>query len=153
MAMSVILRTYLAHKGIAYDILPHRHTDSSVDSALTAHIPVEKLAKSVVLEDENGYLMAVIPANERLQLRRLHKTLGRNVELATEHELEKLFTDCETGAVPAVGDAFGMETVVDTRLDLCSDVYIEAGDHEDLIHLKGVSFRKLMKDANHMALC
>ena len=135
MTMARTLQTYLAHKGIAYDILPHRHTDTSINSANTAHIPAEQLAKSVILEDENGYVMAVIPADRHVRIGRLNQLLNRRMGLATEAELPPLFADCDPGAVPPLGDAYGIATVVDESLDDCPDIYLEAGDHEDLICL------------------
>lgn len=153
MAISRTLQTYLAHKGIAYDILPHRHTDTSVNSANSAHIPPDRLAKSVILEDENGYVMAVIPANRHVRIGRLNRVLNRRMGLATEAELSPLFNDCDPGAVPPLGDAFGIATVVDESLDECPDVYLEAGDHEDLIHLKGTAFRRLMRGSQHARIC
>ena len=153
MAISRTLQTYLAHKGIAYDILPHRHTDTSVNSANSAHIPLDRLAKSVILEDEDGYVMAVIPANRHVRIGRLNRVLNRRMGLATEAELSPLFNDCDPGAVPPLGDAYGITTVVDESLDECPDVYLEAGDHEDLIHLKGTAFRRLMRGSQHARIC
>ncbi len=153
MTMALTLQKYLANKGIAYDLLPHRYTDTSLNSATTAHIPADKLAKPVIFEDEDGYLMAVIPANRHVKIGKLNHTLKRRMGLATESVLEELFGDCEPGAIPPVGEAYGIDTLVDESLEACPDVYMEAGDHEDLIHLKGAAFRKLMKHSQHGRIC
>lgn len=149
MSMSVTLEKFLRIQGIAYDIMPHRHTTTSVDAANTAHVPPEMFAKSVILEDENGYLMAVIPADHHVKIGKLNKVLGRNMGLATEQELLALFSDCELGAIPALGEAYGIDTIVDDSLTECPDIYMEAGDHQDLIHIKGASFRMLMEHTQH----
>jgi Ala-tRNA(Pro) deacylase len=67
--------------------------------------------------------------------------------MATEGEIEALFADCETGAVPPVGSAYGLKTVIDESLDGLSDVYIEGGDHESLIHMTKQQFGSLMEEA------
>jgi Ala-tRNA(Pro) deacylase len=152
MTMANTLRKYLAEHGVSYDVLPHRHTATTMNAATTAHVPAEKVAKPVILEDETGYLMAVVPANHHVKIGKLNKLLGRHMGLATEPELKTLFADCELGAIPPVGEAYGIETVVDQSLTECPDIYMEAGDHEDLIHLKGASFRKLMKHAQHATI-
>lgn len=149
MTMSITLQKYLARQGIPYDIVPHRHTATSMNAANSAHVPAARVAKPVILEDERGYLMAVIPANQHVKIAKVNRALGRQMGLATEAELINLFNDCEPGAIPPVGDAFGIETIVDDELTQSPEIYMEAGDHEDLIHLKGVSFRKLMKGAQH----
>ncbi len=153
MAIALTLQKYLADNGVAYDLLPHRHTSSSMNTAQSAHIPGKNLAKSVILEDENGYLMAVIPATERVKFRKVNHAVNRHMGMATESELGHLFSDCELGAIPAVGEAYSMESIVDARLESCSDIYFESGDHEELVHIKGSSFRKLMKNSQHATIC
>lgn len=153
MAMSPTLQRFLSQQAVAYEILSHKPTVTSLNSASAAHVPGTKLAKPVVLEDEDGYLMAVIPATEHLKISSLNRTLRRNMGLATERELHKLFADCDLGAIPPIGLAFGMATVVDDSLMRCSDVYFEAGDHSELVHVKGSSFRKLMQRSQHAELC
>ena len=96
--------------------------------------------------------MAVVPANQHVKIGKVNQLLGRHMGLATEPELQDLFSDCELGAIPAIGEAYGIVTIVDDSLTSCSDVYIDAGDHEDFVHLKGVSFRKLMQHAEHASI-
>jgi len=153
MAIALTLQKYLADNGVAYDLLPHHHTSSSMNTAKSAHIPGKNLAKSVILEDENGYLMAVIPATEHVKFRKVNHAVNRHMGMATESELESLFFDCELGAIPAVGEAYSMESIVDDKLEDCSDIYFESGDHEKLVHIKGSSFRKLMKYSQHASIC
>lgn len=143
----------LAHRGIAYDIVHHHRSNSSLNTAHSAHIPAHKLVKSVILEDESGYLMALIPANQHIRVQQLNLQLNREMGLAAEQELSALFTDCDPGAIPPVGPAYGMEMVVDEDLDACEDVYIEAGNHTDLLHLSGKAFHKLTADHTHAAIC
>lgn len=147
MAISMTLQRYLDGQGIQFDLMPHKHTFNSSSTAEAAHIPGDSLAKAVLLEDQQGYLMAVIPSTHRLNLAMLRSTLHRPLELATEGELTELFPDCELGAVPPVGSAFGLETVVDQSLLIRPEIWFEAGDHEDVVHLLGSQFRSLVEDA------
>ena len=147
MAISMTLAEYLNNAGISYDLVAHPFTHSSLDSAESAHIPGDKLAKCVVLEDNEGYLLAVIPSTHRLDLDSLQRYLGRKMNLVSEMRLTQLFHDCEFGAIPPIGKAFGYETLLDNSLLECDDVYFEAGDHTDLVHLTGNQFKSLMGDA------
>lgn len=153
MAMSQTLQKFLAQHGIAYEVLPHPYTATSMNTASAARVPSDKLAKPVILEDEQGYIMAVIPANRHVKIGEIRHMLHRNMGLATEAELQQLFPDCELGAVPPIGQAYGMETIIDDSLIKASDIYFEAGDHEDVVHIKGAAFRRLMKHAPHGSLC
>jgi Ala-tRNA(Pro) deacylase len=150
MAIASTVSNFLAEHDVAYDVLTHPHTATSGESAQAAHVPGTRLAKSVVLEDEQGYLMVVLPSNRQIDLGELHRQLNRNLGLATEGELGRLFSDCEIGALPAMGPAYGMETLVDDALAEQSDIYFEAGDHEQLIHVSAETFQTLLgDDARH----
>ena len=53
--------------------------------------------------------------------------LGRSVHLASEEEVEDIFVDCARGAVPPVGECYGLDVIVDNSLNDHSDFYIEGG--------------------------
>jgi Ala-tRNA(Pro) deacylase len=96
---------------------------------------------------QRGYLMAVIPANHRLDLEEMGEYFADEMALASERNLEKLFPDCAPGAIPPVGDAYGIRTFWDTHLGDCRDVYFEGGDHRTLVHVNGADFATLMRGA------
>jgi Ala-tRNA(Pro) deacylase len=144
MAIASTVSRYLAEYDVPYVVMGHPHTATSAESASVAHVPGKLLAKSVVLEDAEGYLMVVLPASRRLDLGELQRQLKRRLELANEYELGSLFSDCETGALPAIGPAYGLETLVDDALAEQPEIYFEAGDHEQLIHVSAEVFETLM---------
>lgn len=144
MAIASRLKWYLESHHINYEIIHHSHTSTALGSARAAHVPSGLVAKCVLLEDERGYVMAVIPSSCRLEIEAIDQELGRHLELATEAELGDIFTTCEVGAVPAVGDAFNIPSAVDQSLMRLPDAYFEAGDHEGLIHVSGRDFRSLL---------
>jgi Ala-tRNA(Pro) deacylase len=75
--------------------------------------------------------------------------LGSEVDMANEEQIETLLIDCESGSVPAIGAAYGLNVVVDDSLVQQPDIYFEGGDHANLVHVSGTSFQKLMTDARH----
>jgi Ala-tRNA(Pro) deacylase len=149
MAVAMTLKEYLNRWGVDYEVVPHVHTSSSLETAQAAHVPGDKLAKCVMTEDYRGYLMVVVPANHEVEFSKLDELLDRRLALATEEELADIFTDCEVGAIPPLGEAYGIDVAVDTSLSNCDDIYFEAGDHLELIHLRGEDFRDLMAGAEH----
>ena len=112
-------------------------------------LPGEQLAKSVLLQDANGYLIALLPSTRKLDLGKLRHHLDRMVQLAVEQDVERIFSDCERGAVPALGNAYDVVTIVDDTLLTQPEIYFEAGDHEELVHMSGRDFRALMADLPH----
>jgi len=149
MTIATTLKSYLDDHHVKYDMVHHTHSATSLESAHSAQVPSHQLAKAVVLEDEKGYIVSVLPSTNRLDMEWVNETLGRDLEMAHEYELTGLFQDCEPGAVPALGEPYGLDVVWDDQLKGASEIYIEAGDHENLIHMNGDSFRKLMKEMPH----
>jgi Ala-tRNA(Pro) deacylase len=149
MAIARTLKAYLDERSVEYDTVEHSHTETAVDSAKSAHIPPHQMAKAVVLEDDDGYIVSVLPSNNRLNLGWVSEELNRDLRLATEPELRALFEDCDTGAIPALSAAYGLKVIWDDQLKHAADIYIEAGDHEHLIHLRGRDFQHLMESLPH----
>lgn len=147
MAIAITLREYLQNQGVSFDVIDHRRTDSTLHTAEAAHIPGDRMAKSVLLGDDESYLLAVIPATHRLELEQLKQLTGRKLSLISEDELQQAFADCETGAVPPTGMPYGIETLVDASLLKQPDLYFESGDHGKLIHISVDKFRELESEA------
>lgn len=150
MGMAMKLSEYLKANGAPYEVLIHPHSSNSMRTARSSNVPAQCVAKAVVLEDESHRIMAVLPASRRLNIDQLRSD-DHAMHLTPESELTWLFDDCEPGAVPPVGPAYGMETLWDDTLTAQSDIYFEAGDHETLVHMKTRDFISLMKDARHQA--
>jgi Ala-tRNA(Pro) deacylase len=149
MAIATTLINYLDQRGISYSMVEHSHTSTSHETAQAANIPTHQLAKAVVLKDRQGYVVSVLPASHSLEIGWVNEELNRNLELASEDEFKAIFKDCETGAVPALGEAYGLNVIWDNDLAYTADVYIEAGDHEHLFCLDRKSFKKLMSSLPH----
>ncbi len=147
MMMAPNLQDFLAEQQVAYDVIAHTHTGSSMETAEAAHVPGDRVAKGVLLEDERGYLLAVVPSTHHVEVGVLGRQLHRSLRLATEPELKALFGDCELGAVPPVGEPYGLTSVVEDELSAQPEVYFEAGDHEHLIRLTQAEFTRLMSSA------
>ena len=141
----------LALTRVDFQILRHHHTSTMLAAARSAHVDPRSLAKAVVLKDQIGPLLAVVPASERLDVERLQAALRRpQLDFLPEDQLDALFYDCDKGAIPPLGPDYRVPTVVDLRLRNVDDVYFEAGDHEDLVHVDQTSFRRLMRGAEYL---
>jgi Ala-tRNA(Pro) deacylase len=149
MAIAKSLIRYLDEREVNYKLVPHEHSATSLETAHKAHIPAHQVAKAVVLCDDAGYVLSVLPATHTLEIDWVNAELKRELTLACEDEFATLFKDCERGAVPALGDAYGIQVIWDDDLKYTADIYIEAGDHEHLIWMERKSFQKLMKSLPH----
>ena len=154
MSISSRLSSYLAQCGTHYAVSAHALSRSSAETARAAQVLPHHLAKSVMLEDDIGCLMAVVPADKSVMLGHLARVLGRReLRLSDESHIALLFKDCHRGAVPPVGMAWGIETIVDDELEANDMVYMESGDHERLLHLSHEQFHQLMSSVRHGHFC
>src|SRR5262245_14165318 len=90
----------LKSREIEHDILKHPRAPSSARVAEAAHVAGRRVAKAVVLKDEQGYVLAVLPATHRVLTAVLNSMLHRQLKVAPERDVVKIFSDCERGAVP-----------------------------------------------------
>jgi Ala-tRNA(Pro) deacylase len=146
MTVSPTLQKYL-DQGASYDLIHHAPTNSSTRTAEACHVPGDALAKAVVLRRDGGYMMAVLPASRHLHLSALKSQLGHKVDLASEEEIERLFEDCERGAIPPLGECYGLDVIVDDSIDPRKEIYMEGGDHATLIRMDGEEFARLTAKA------
>ena len=153
MTISPRLKSYLSRRRVAFEEIAHDEAMCAIRNARAADVDGDQVAKAVVVRTDDEYMLAVVPASRRVSFDDLTRWLGRDVQLADEPELQPLFADCAPGAVPPIGDAFGLETVLDDSLLMDEDVYFEGGDHRTLVHIAASDWRRLMKDSAHGAFC
>src|SRR6266852_3990903 len=142
MTIAPTLQKYL-DQNVTYEVIPHEPTLSSMRTAEACHISGDGLAKGIVLRRDGEYMLAIMPASHHLRLSELRTKLGDNVDMADETEINQLFRDCAHGAVPAVGKCYGLDIIVDDSIEAQPEIYMEAGDHQTLLHLTHAQFARL----------
>jgi Ala-tRNA(Pro) deacylase len=148
MSIALTLQKYL-DQNVTYEVIQHEPTMSSTRTAEVCHVSGDRVAKAIVLRRDGGYLLAVLPASHHIHLQDLRMQLDDKVDLATEDEIAQLFRDCARGAVPAVGECYGLDVIVDDSIEAQREIYMEGGDHATLIHLGGGQFARLTVGAWH----
>ncbi|QIL91456.1 aminoacyl-tRNA deacylase [Microbulbifer harenosus] len=153
MTIASTISHYLNDHSIHYRVIPHDHSATSRESAHKAGVREDSVAKAILLEDDRGMVMAIIPASSSLNMSAVHDETGRNhLKMVDEEAFGKIFSDCEVGALPPLGPAYGITTLVDHSLARCDTIYLESGDHESLVALDGRDFQQLMSNCQHCDL-
>lgn len=147
MTIAARIEQYLTKHGVSYELVPHKTTGSTHESAVAAHVPEDHIAKAVMVRDAQGDAMVVVPGDSWLRLDTLSQETGRQFELDEESQFNHLFPDCAPGAVPPLGPAYGIETFLDQAFASLGAVYCEAGDHQHLLRISGEDFRTLLQGA------
>jgi Ala-tRNA(Pro) deacylase len=141
------LKDFLDLNKIKYVSVFHSTAYTSQEIAASAHIRGKELAKTVMLRVDGTIVMAVLPANFKVDFDLLKEAVGaRKIELAGEQEFQRLFPGCDVGAMPPFGNLYGVEEVlVDRHLTEDKEIAFNAGTHNELIKLAYEDFEALVK--------
>lgn len=150
MSISTRVIDYLHQQQIQFDIINHPTSHSSLGSAIATNIEPSLIAKAVILEDhESRHIMAILPADKIISLHKLDDLLDSSFQLVNEHTLMEMFNDCQQGAIPAFSQAYHLNAIYEETLIEQDDIYLDAGDHQTLIHLRAKQFAMLMANTKH----
>lgn len=150
MTIAATLKNFLEDRGIVYQVMTHAPTSSAIETAAITRVSGNRIAKAVLLTDDHDtFIMAVLPANHHLELRALCDRLGVKLRFAREDEMLKVLADCDLGAIPPAGPAYGVRVVWDDALKFADEVYFEGGDHTSLVRVNCQDFIKIMGSAEH----
>lgn len=143
------MERFLDRHMIPFDLVAHSHTHTSAEAARAAGVPPGRLAKGVLLDGVDCQMVAMIPADQDIRLGKLGLEQGAEFSLADEADVSRLFSECAPGVVPGLPNAWGVEMVWDDALMAQPDIYLEAGDHERLLHIETRYLRKAFGNAPH----
>jgi Ala-tRNA(Pro) deacylase len=144
MALLEKLRVFLDENHAEYTHTVHPLAYTAREVASAEHLPPREVAKVVVIFGDNDYHMIVVPANRLVDFQEVRLTLGlTHSRMATEDEISRLFPDCELGAMPPLGNLYGIPVYLDSCLAAEEMIAFNAGTHRDVIHMKTADYQKL----------
>ena len=94
-------------------------------------------------------MLAVLPASHHLRLSELRTKLGDNVHMADETEINRAVPRLCTRCSSCRRKCYGLDIIVDDSIQAQPDIYMEAGDHETLLHMGHAQFARLTANAPH----
>ena len=132
----------LANRHIPFERLHHQPAYGASRVAQTLHVPGKEMVKTVLLRTDVGYVVSVLPANQRVDLERARECLGQEwVEVASEGEISRVFPDCEVGAMPPFGSLYHVRTLVEDSLAKDDQIVFEAQNHQEAIRMSYKDFQ------------
>jgi HD-like signal output (HDOD) protein/prolyl-tRNA editing enzyme YbaK/EbsC (Cys-tRNA(Pro) deacylase) len=147
MAMAEKVKQYLESRHVIYDVRELPPFASLLEAAEVGGIPPGAIAKSVVLNDELGTVLVVVPATHAVEADALGRLLHRRFDLPDEARIKQVFPDCQPRFIPPVGEAYGIRTIVDEALMGLTEVYFPVGDFTRLLRVSGKDFFNLLSGA------
>ena len=136
---------FLDKSGVKYEVTEHPPAFTAQSMAAVEHEPGKYVAKPVIVKADGKYVMCVLSACYKIDLRALKSQLkAKKVELAEEKELTKIFPDCDVGAEPPFGNLYDLPTIMDKSLETDDHITFQGGTHEKAIRMSMADYRKLV---------
>jgi Ala-tRNA(Pro) deacylase len=130
---------------VRYSHSIHPRAQTARETANAERVPAHEFAKVVIYYGDNGFGIAVVPADEFVDMAKIARTLGlAYIRLANEVELAELFPDCELGAMPPFGDACEMPVIIDAGIAL-DYIAFTIGTHRDVVRMSFADFQRIAK--------
>lgn len=136
---------YLDGMKVPYSHSTHTWAGTALSTAEAEKMRPEDLAKTVVFLCNAGFGMAIVPADQFVDLDRVAKCLDLSwIRLANNADLMFLFPDCELGAMPPFGKSFQMPVIADAGV-ATEFIAFAIGTHRDVVRMRFSDFQRLGK--------
>lgn len=131
------LMAWLASNGIEHEVHVHREAFTARATAEAEGVDARTFAKVVaVATDDDRRALLVLDATDQVDLRKARRVLGaKDTRLLTEPELAGIASDCEAGALPAVGPLFGLPMYADYAVREDPEISFNAGTHRTSVRV------------------
>lgn len=144
MSIAPNLKKYLDKERVPYQILQHSEAYTASEIAGSQHVPGIQMLKSVLVKADGQFVLCVLPAIRLIDFDKLKKIIkSKNLDLANENEIAKLFPEYEVGAEPPFGNLYGLQVVADKSMEENDEILFNAGTHIDIVKIKLKDFLRL----------
>ncbi len=157
MPVSKKILDYLKKKKYKFEIIEHKITYTAFDTAQTIQkkekkVKPEEVVKTLVVKADKNYFLALVPANKRLDKKKLLKTINadrkkkklaaiKSVNLAREAWMKKSILG-KVGATPAFRELLKLDIFIDNALAKQKNLYVGSGEYEYLIKVEAKQYLK-----------
>ncbi len=136
------IENYLREHRLSYEHHVHPRAVPAQELAAAEHVSGSRVAKPVVVSLDGSLAIAVVSANQRVDLAALARaTRVRDAKLVAEPDFAGRFEPCEAGAEPPLG-VFGLPIYVDAELSREPFLVMRGGTHEDSISVETRAWMK-----------
>jgi Ala-tRNA(Pro) deacylase len=140
------IHRWLTDQGVSFRSRKHSPRFTAQEVAQASAITGHEMAKVILVKADDRFIMAVVPATKRLSVPLLAGLLhAREVRLATEDEFAPLFPGCDRGAMPPLGNLYGLEMMVDRSLSAHPEIAFNACNHTETVTMSWADYEKVAR--------
>lgn len=131
-----LVAEHLEQRGVRFEVLPHPRADTALGEARVLEVPAGEVVKAVVLDIDSGHALALLPADLRLDLRKVEAALDvEEVHFASEDEIATDFPEFELGALPALPSLLHVPVVIDPKVLEHASITFAAGRQRESVRV------------------
>lgn len=138
MSLAAMIKNHLDTLGASYQVKTR---------SAEHRVPSGKIVKNVILQDADGLMVAVIGADQALDIKALQEQTKRKIDLVPPHDYVVLFKDWAPSAFAPFARNYGLRILVDAKFSAQDCAYFENGNADEFVRVDGDTFRRLHEKA------
>jgi prolyl-tRNA editing enzyme YbaK/EbsC (Cys-tRNA(Pro) deacylase) len=156
MAISKKILNYLEENKYKYEIVNHKTTYTSWDTAQTEKIKPQEVGKTLVLKGDKDWFLVLLSANRNLDKKKFLKFLNgiekkngkkptKKIDFAKEVWMKKNIKIGKLGSVPPFSGIFKKEIFVDKLFLKNKKIFVSTGEYDCAFRIQTGQFAKKEK--------
>jgi Ala-tRNA(Pro) deacylase len=138
------LESLFRERGVSFEVQEHPTAFTAQTVAASEHVPGRMFAKVVMALADGELVMLVLPAPSIVDVSKLGAVFeGKQIRLASEEDFAGAFPDCEPGAMPPLGNEYGVPVYADRTLGDIERIVFQAGSHKLTMSVAYADFERL----------
>jgi len=104
---------FLSDHHVPFELFVHAPAFTASRRAQRLEVEPDEVAECALLAVPAGYVVAIVPGGQSMDLKAVARTLGSPVDVADAATVAQIFRDCEWGTLVPFGTLYGVSTIVD----------------------------------------
>jgi Ala-tRNA(Pro) deacylase len=135
----------LEERGVPFSLTEHEAVRTSAEAARVRGVELRTGAKAMVVTSSAGTVLVVLPADRRINWRKLKKALDvKDASLAAVADAERL-TGVSVGSVPPFANLLGLSSVFDPGLLENELIRFNAGSRTQSIEMRSEDLVQIVR--------
>jgi len=128
----------------SYQVICHEPVYTSEQAEAISGLSLSQGAKTIVLSAKDAFVIAVIPGDKKLDMKKVARCLGlKKVRFATEDEVEKVMR-CKIGACYPFGSFINVRMIVDPSLAQEQKIAFNPGKNDQSIIMDTADYLRIV---------